>query len=156
MINIWLLWQHNCAYLYHIMSPCVASMFKKNKLPTFNFICLCCDLDFNWSVFVLRPPEKLIVCITQTGPSLPYHCYWGEKIQMHRLSPSRLPPPPFPFLSSLSFYHHTDGIRRWGLASKESGRVAGETFHATRVPILKHLLFTNSFKCSNKNIYSVF
>ena len=108
---------------------------------------------------VLCPPEKLIVCITQTGPSLPYHCYWGEKIQMHRLSPPRppLPSPLFPFLSSLSLYHHTDGIRRWGLASKESGCVAGETFHATRVQILKHLLFTNSFKCSNKKyIYSVF
>lgn len=72
------------------------------------------------------------------------------------------PPSSSPLLSSLfsSLSIHTDGIRRWGLASKESGCVAGETFRAThthtRVQIHTHLLFTNSFNCSNRNVFVCF
>lgn len=80
------------------------------------------------------------------------------------LSPPPPPLPPLPPLLSFSLYQHTDGIRRWGLASKESGCVAGKPFHATHththshtdVQIHSHWHVTNSFNRSNRNIYSVF
>lgn len=83
-------------------------------------------------------PEKLIVCITQTGPSLPYHCYWGEEIQMHSLSLLLTPPPHPSFFPSFSLYHHTEGIRGWGLSSKESDCVAHKMWRETRTCIKIH------------------
>ena len=144
------------------MSPCVASMFKKIIIINSQHFILWAFCAVTWVLI------DVFCALSSRKTDSVHHPDWAvpalplllrrENPDAQTLSPSSPPPSPlFPFLSSLSLYHHTDGIRRWGLASKESGCVAGETFHATRVQILKHLLFTNSFKCSNKKyIYSVF
>lgn len=114
------------------MNPSVASIFSM-KTTWFEFCCWCCDLVLI-EEYRSVSSEKLIVCITQTGPSLPYHCYWGE-------STPRLPPSPP--LSSI-----TAGTR--GSASKESSCVTGNAFNATHTDTYTPM---NLFSCSCRHIY---
>lgn len=51
------------ALVCNVYFPCHFIVNQPRPLPDFN---LC---------FALVSAEKLIVCITQTGPSLPHHCY---------------------------------------------------------------------------------
>lgn len=139
-----------CAILIPHSEPFVLPPCLLCTWPTFYFFRLSSD-SILIDIFCFVPPEKLIVCITQTGPSLPYHCYWGEKIQMHKLSPSHLSSSPLPSsplfigLSPPRWDKMRVGIQRKWLCCRQN--VSCNT-HAYRYI---HTIFTNSFNCSNWN-----